>query len=917
MKLDKLFQSLLLTGVVVIFLNTRAKGEQVQKDGIGKSSVLTFSSRKPRLGQPQVPNSLQTKKSDEPSKNIPRLSEIKHFLKSADVLVQAPAPTNPPNSEQRSGDQVVPITGVKANSTAKGVEVILQTTQGEQLQVTNRSTGNNFIVDISGGQLRLPSGEAFTFRSEKPLAEVSEITVTNIDANTVRVTVVGEKALPTVELFDDSNGLIFAVASATSSTAPQQQPETQQQQPTSETPQEQPSASTDEPIELVVTGEEDGYFVPNATTGTRTDTPIRDIPFSIQVVPQQILKDQQVQRVSDALRNVPGVQSDFSPRSIFEFYTIRGFGGFSRNIAVNGLQEGQFAGVPLGVGNIERIEVLKGPGGALFSQGTPGGTINVITKQPSSTPFYNVEASFGSFNTYSGLIDLSGPLDEKKNVLYRFNAYGFSSDTFVDKFDIKRYSFAPAISLRLGENTQLTLQAEYNTFEQPNDRGLPAQGTVLPNRNGKLPISRYLGEPSIDSVELSTTRIGYNLEHRFDKNWQIRNAFRASYRKQPQNSLFYDELQEDQRTLNRALIIARDQEGENYILNTDVVGDFKTGSINHKLLLGFDLSTNSDRPGTYRERSLSPIDIFNPVYSRNNAGPVIDEFTPSSTVTDVYGIYLQDQITLVDNLKLLLGGRFDWVEQRLKDGSGAVTSSQNNSAFSPRVGIVYQPIAPISVYASYSRSFRQVIGTAFDESLFEPERSTQYEVGVKADLSDRLAATLAYFDITRSNVLTDDPNDASGRFSIQTGEQKSQGIELEITGEILPGWKIVAGYAYTDARVTQDTNPNLQDNQLNNSAKHGFNLWTTYEIQRGSLQGLGFGLGMFYVGERQGNLSNTFTLPSYLRTDAAVFYNQGPFRAAVNIKNLFDIRYFETASNILSVFPGEPLTVVGSVSWRF
>lgn len=915
MKLDKLFQSLLVTGAVVIFLSTSAKGEQVQEDGIGKSSVLTFSSRKPRLGQAQVANSLQTKKSDEPNKKIPQLSEIEHFPKSADLLVQAPAPTNPPNSEQRSGDQVVPITGVKANPTAKGVEVILQTNLGEQLQVTNRSSGNNFIIDISGGQLRLPSGEAFRFRSEKPLGGVTEITVTNIDANTVRVTVVGEKVLPSVELFDDSNGLIFAVASAASSTALQQQPETQQQQPTSETPQEQPSASTDEPIELVVTGEEDGYRVPNATTGTRTDTPIRDTPFSIQVVPQQILRDQQVQRVTDALRNVPGVQSEQSPRSVFEFYTIRGFGGFSRNIAINGLQEGQFGGVALGVGNIERIEVLKGPGGALFSQGTPGGTINVITKQPLSTPFYNVEASFGSFNTYSGLIDLSGPLDEKKNVLYRFNAYGFSSDTFVDNFDIKRYSFAPAISVRLDEKTQLTLQAEYNTFEQPNDRGLPAQGTVLSNRNGKLPISRYLGEPSIDSVKLTTTRIGYNLEHRFDKNWQIRNAFRASLRKQPQNSLFYDELQEDERTLNRGVFIARDQEGENYILNTDVVGDFKTGSINHKLLLGFDLSTNSDRPGTYRERSLSPIDIFNPVYSRNNVGPVIDEFTPSSTVTDVYGIYLQDQITLVDNLKLLLGGRFDWVEQRLKDGSGAVTSSQNDSAFSPRVGIVYQPIAPISLYANYSRSFRQVIGTALDNSLFEPERSTQYEVGVKADLSDRLAATLAYFDITRSNLLTENPNDLSGNSSIPTGEQKSQGIELEITGEILPGWNIVAGYAYTDARVTQDTN--FQDNQLNNSAKHGFNVWTTYEIQRGSLQGLGFGVGMFYVGERQGNLSNTFTLPSYLRTDAAVFYNQGPFRAAVNIKNLFDTRYFETASNILSVFPGEPLTVVGSVSWRF
>lgn len=171
---------------------------------------------------------------------------------------------------------VVPITSVKANPTDKGVEVILETPLATQLQLTNRSTGNNFIADVSGGQLRLPSGEAFTFRSEKPLAEIAEITVTNVDANTVRVMVVGVAAMPTVELFDDNAGLVFGIASAATAISPPQQPQT----PASETPQEEPAAQQDEPIELVMTGEQDGYNVPNATTATKTDTPLRDIPHS-------------------------------------------------------------------------------------------------------------------------------------------------------------------------------------------------------------------------------------------------------------------------------------------------------------------------------------------------------------------------------------------------------------------------------------------------------------------------------------------------------------------------------------------------------------------------------------------------------------------------------------------------------------
>ena len=174
----------------------------------------------------------------------------------------------------------------------------------------------------------------------------------------------------------------------------------------------------------------------------------------------------------------------------------------------------------------------------------------------------------------------------------------------------------------------------------------------------------------------------------------------------------------------------------------------------------------------------------------------------------------------------------------------------------------------------------------------KPERGTQYEVGVKADLSDRLSTTLAFYDLTRSNVLMADPNNPLN--TIPIGEQNSQGIEFDISGEILPGWNIIAGYAYTDARIAKDNSPN-QGNRVNNVPYNSFNLWTTYEIQSGSLQGLGFGLGLFYNGERQGDLANSFELPSYIRADAAIFYKWGEFQATLNFRNLFDIDYFESS----------------------
>jgi iron complex outermembrane recepter protein len=313
------------------------------------------------------------------------------------------------------------------------------------------------------------------------------------------------------------------------------------------------------------------------------------------------------------------------------------------------------------------------------------------------------------------------------------------------------------------------------------------------------------------------------------------------------------------------------------------------------------------------------LDSLNPNY--NIPTP---EFIPSfkfDPIIESYGLYVQNQVALNDQLRLLIGGRYDWVTNDTEIanfgsfGNAIDDPVQSDGAFSPRIGLVYQPGDIVSLYASYSRSFRQSIGVNPDGRVFEPTRGTQYEVGIKTNwLDNRLSATLAAYYLTRTNVVTPDPDNPV--FSVQTGEQRSQGIELDVQGEILPGWNLIASYAFTDAEVIAD-NSTPVGNRLANVPRNQASLWTTYTIQKGALRGLGFGLGLFYVGERQVDLANSFELDDYLRTDLALYYRRGRFRGAINVRNLFDIDYAGYGISRNSAQRGDPFTITSSVSWEF
>ncbi|MDF5707901.1 MAG: TonB-dependent siderophore receptor [Nostoc sp. S4] len=831
-------------------------------------------------------------------REIRSLSRIEHPLTNAQKLVTVPTP---------SKTEVIPVTGVKVNSTNKGLEVILETgVNSDRLQVTPRTEGNSYIADIPNAQLRLTSGN--TFRQSKPVAGIAEVTVTNVDANSIRVTVAGEASAPAVELFDSTEGLVFGVTSTA----------TTGQQPT--TPlQKLPSEPNQAPIELDVTASPDIDYNPtDAAIGTRTNTPLRDIPQTINVIPQQVIKDQRALTIGEALRNAGVVGGGTFAQS--DRLILRGSG--TSNILTDGLRN-YFAGVRdlTSIGNVERIEVLRGPASVLYGQGDLSGTINLVTKQPLIDPFYAASFSVGNYDTYQGTLDLSGPLTTDKKLLYRLNGSYLTSNGFVDFYSQQRSQIAGALAWNISTNTKLTFYTSYADFSRSAYyQGIPALGTLFPNPLGKLPRSRFLGEPDKENQDTSDTRLSYRLEHRFNDNWSLQNAFQAIFTKYS-NDLKTRPigLLPDNRTLRRDVFT--NPEGVNYYvydLDTHVAGRFKTGSIEHQVVFGTEYAWNQFY-AVQNRYDFPSIDIFNPVYGNTTLGTLLSS-NGSGVKVDNLGVYAQDLIALSENLKLVLGGRYDWSSQTsytVFDLFGSPSSTSTASeAFSPRVGIVYQPIKPLSLYASYSRSFIPQTTRTFNNELFKPDRGTQYEVGVKADLlGDKLSANLALFQLTESNVPTVDLNNPD--YSIPVGEVNTQGVELFVTGQILPGWNVIASYAYADPRITKDNStPSPVGKAQTGVPLNQASLWTTYTIPQGNMQGLGGGIGIFYVGDRFIDTLNTLKVPSYVRTDAALFYRHSKFDATLNFENLFDLAYFESGTNT-SVTYGSPFTVTLTLGWKF
>jgi iron complex outermembrane recepter protein len=798
------------------------------------------------------------------------------------------------NLAQNSQQALTRITGVEVKQTDSGLEVILKTAAGsERLVPLILPEGNDLVIDLLDATL------AFAIRNgvEKlnPAEGINKIIVSKVDESSIRLTITGVSQAPSAEVVPGSN-LVLSVNPQGNTTAQQ---------------------TPDEEIEVIATGEgddDDNYSVPNASSATRTDTPIRDIPQSIQVIPQEILKDQQVNRLDEALSNVSGTTFGGTFGNTSLNFNIRGFE--NAPVLLDGFRQfGTFDNGASETTSLERVEVLKGPASILYGEVQPGGVINLVSKQPLAQPTYQAELQLGNREFVEPSIDFSAPITEEGKVRYRLNAIYHHDDGFVDfDQDFKRFFIAPIFSWQISDNTDLTFQLQYTDEKSPLENGLVASGNGIVEN---VPYNRNISDPD-DFTEKQRLNLGYDLEHRFSKNWQIRNAFRYSDRNLEDFSALPFEFDETTGIVTRFLG-SRTTDIQNYSLQTNVVGKFTTGAIAHTLLAGVDLNRTDEAEETKVDFTPQPLNIFNPVYDRITE--VNFDQIPASpntdTQTDRLGIYLQDQVAFTEQIKLLAGLRYDTVDRNIIDNSTQSETTQNDDAVVPRVGMVYQPIPELSLYGSYSQSFTPSEATTSNGDPLEPEQGEGFEFGVKGELLERkLSATLAYFNITKQNVGTPDPVDPLS--SVSTGEQKSQGIEFDLSGEILPGWKIITSYAYIDAEVAED-NTIPVGNRLYNTPEHGGSLWTTYEIQTGNWKGLGFGGGFDFVGERQGDLDNSFQVDSYFLTNAAIFYRRDNWRLGLNFKNLFDIDYIVATANSRTNAnePGAPFTVIGSISVKF
>ena len=832
--------------------------------------------------------------------------------------------------------QTSQITDVQLNPTADGVEVILETTDSAAAQVFTSRSGNILITDLTNTQLNLPGGGPF--RQENPASGIAEVTISPIDETSVRIVVVGDVNAPTAAVTRQGNTLVFSVQpdeaiaadapeptlndeatpEADEPVSPETTVETEAETPETEEAGDDaidPSAPVGDgdTLRIVVTGEvaPQGYEVDQATSATRTDTPLRDIPRSVQVIPEEVLEDQQVVRVGEALRNVSGVVQADGFGSTLDRFIIR---GFSQDVFLrNGFRQSQNS--LRETVNVERLEVLKGPASVLYGVLEPGGVVNLITEQPLFDPAYEAELSVGSFGLFRPSVDLTGPLTEDRSLRYRLNAVFEGGGNFRD-FDqeTNRFFIAPVLAWDIGDRTSLLVEFDYLRDERPFDRGIVAIGEGIAD----IPFDRVLGNPD-DESEIEEFSLGYQLEHELNDNWTLRNGLRFTssdtfdYRA---DSWFI----QDDGTLDRRFR-SNDDNLENLDIQTNITGNFSTGPIDHTLLVGLDFNRTRTE-GTQRTLPGDPdfpINVFDDDLDLGTRPPLSDLTRVSRdnrNRINTVGLYLQDQIDLTDNLILVLGGRLDFFDQETVNNLSDGLFEQDDTAFSPQVGLVFQPIEPISLYGSFSRSFVPSTSIRFDGSPLEPERGTQYEIGVRGELLDgRLVANLAAYEITKSNIATGDPDNPD--FSIPVGEVRSRGIELDVVGRLAPGWNLIASYGHTDAEVTED-NFYEPGTRFTNVPRNTASLWSTYEIQSGGLQGLGFGAGLFFVGERPGDLDSSFELPSYVRTDAALFYRRDNWRAALNVKNLFDIDYIESSEGFREyVNPGEPLTVVGSISVRF
>lgn len=650
-------------------------------------------------------------------------------------------------------------------------------------------------------------------------------------------------------------------------------------------------------------------------SATKTDTPLIDVPQTVAPVSKQVIEDIGGTTVETALDYVAGTNkgNNFGGLNLYEL-NLRGLK--TTNSAKNGFTSSRRYDATSDSANVEQVDVLLGPSASLYGRGDPGGFINVVTKKPLTENFTILQGMTGSDNLFRGTLDSNAILSDDKSLLGRANLAIESRDSFRDHVSSERQFFAPVLTWQANDRTRLTIEAEAIHDERVFDRGVVA----VNNRLGVIPISRFLGDPRDGRIKNENYLGMMRLERDLNDDWTLRTAL------QSKTGSMYGYATEPVALTASTGVLTRRRTLRDYNWNSttgqvELLGHFETGGMKHTLLSGVEYENARTSEHYYRSGVGSPVNIYNPTYTQSQATTAL--FSDLLDTSDTYAFYMQDQVQLTDRLQAQLGFRADWYDQEFEDRATARSAPQSRRGFSPRAGLSYKVTPEVAAFASVAKSFRPVMdsntgfSTASGGAPFKPETGLGYEAGMKAELLDkRLGLSAALFHITKQNVLATNPADTSQQ--IQAGEVRSQGFDLNVSGAITPEWRLIGGYAYIDAEVTEDTTIPVGA-RLQNIPMHSFGLWSVYEFDSGPLKGVGFGGGVNAVSDRAGSATNDgFLMPAYAKVDLLGFYKlTDNAKLSLNIYNLLDKEYYERALGPLRVTPGQPLSAVAALSVKF
>ncbi|WP_033817017.1 ferrichrome porin FhuA [Escherichia coli] len=687
-----------------------------------------------------------------------------------------------------------------------------------------------------------------------------------------------------------------------------------------------------------------------SATGTKTDTPIQKVPQSISVVTAEEMALHQPKSVKEALSYTPGVAVGTRGASnTYDYLIIRGFAadGQSQNNYLNGLKlQGNFYNdAVIDPYMLERAEIMRGPVSVLYGKSSPGGLLNMVSKRPTTEPLKEVQFKAGTDSLFQTGFDFSDALDDDGVYSYRLTGLARSANAQQKGSEEQRYAIAPAFTWRPDDKTNFTFLSYFQNEPETGYYGwLPKEGTVEPLPNGKrLPTDFNEGAKN-NTYSRNEKMIGYSFDHEFNDTFTVRQNLRFAQNKVSQKSVYgygmcsdplYTKDQEALKaspclsipqsqwghTLTRQYVIDNEKL-ENFSVDTQLQSKFATGSVDHTLLTGVDfMRMRNDIDSWFGYAgSVAPSDIYNLDRSDfdfgahpNPSGPYRVLLKQKQT-----GLYVQDQAQW-DKVLVTLGGCYDWADQSSFNRDYGNKSERDDKEFTWRGGVNYLFDNGVTPYFSYSESFEPASQTDANGDLFAPSKGKQYEVGVKYVPEDRpIVVTGALYQLTKTNNLMADPN--GSLFSVEGGEIRARGVELEAKAALSASVNVVGSYTYTDAEYTTDTT--YKGNTPAQVPKHMASLWADYTFFDGPLSGLTLGTGGRYTGSSYGDPANSFKVGSYTVVDALVRYDlarvgMAGSNVALHVNNLFDREYVASCFNTYGCFWGAERQVVATATFRF